>query len=219
MTGVESTGLAAAMLLALVDWAAVARADARLERWAKPAVMVALLGAVVLSDPEASTRSLLLAAALGASLVGDILLLPPTRFTAGLVAFLLAHVAYIGAFLLGPLFAPPAVLGVLVALAVLAIPGRPILAGATAAGMRWPVAIYFAAIVLMVISATASGSPFTAIGAWLFVASDARLGWGQFVTPHGRQAAAPAWHRLGVLVPYHAGQILLTTTILLQRAS
>lgn len=219
MTDIESVGLAGAALLALFDWVAVARADVHLERWAKPAVMVALLGAVMLSDPDASTLSLLLAAALGASLVGDVLLLPPVRFTAGLVAFLLAHIAYLAAFLLGPFHALPAMLGALIGLAVLAILGRPILAGATAAGMRRPVAIYFVAIVLMAISATASGSPIAALGAWCFVASDGRLGWVQFVTPAASRERGSTWHRLGVIVPYHVGQLLLTTAILLQRGS
>lgn len=219
MSGIEIAGLGAAVVLAAVDWVAVARDNARVERWAKPSVMVALITAVMLGDPEATPLSLLLAAALGASLVGDVLLLSPARFAAGLAAFLVAHIAYLGAFLLGPLHPLPAAIGAALGIAILVLVGRPILAGATGAGMRRPVAIYFGAIVLMAVSATASGSPVAAVGAWLFVASDARLGWRQFVASGELRATTPGWHRLGVMVPYHVGQILLTVAILLQRAS
>ena len=219
MTNLELVLLAAAGVVAAIDWFFVARGDARRERIAKPTVIVILLVAAFLGDPEARPVSLLLAAALGASFFGDILLLPPTRFSAGLAAFLLAHVAYLAAFLLGPLHAPPAAIGGVVGLAVLLLVGRPILRGATAAGMRRPVAAYFTAIVLMAIAATASGSLLAAIGAWLFVTSDSVLGRRQFVDSPEARDAAPLWHRLAVMVPYHLGQILLTAAILIQRAS
>ncbi len=219
MTNLELVLLTAAGAVAAIDWYAVARGDARRERVAKPAVIALLLVAAFLGDPEARPVSLLLAAALAASFFGDVLLLPPVRFRAGLTAFLLAHVAYLAAFLLGPLHAPGAAIGGVVGVAVLILAGRPILRGATAAGMRRPVAAYFAAIVLMAIAATASGSWVAAAGAWLFVTSDSVLGWRQFVDDPERTAAAPPWHRLGVMVPYHLGQILLTAAILVQRAS
>ena len=219
MTNLELVLLAVAAVTASVDWYAVARGDVGRERIAKPAVMAVLLTAAMLGDPEARPVSLLLGAALGASLVGDLLLLPPVRFRAGLTAFLLAHVAYLAAFLLGPLHASPAAIGGVVGVAVLLLAGRPILRGATAAGMRRPVAAYFGAIVLMAVAATATGSLLAAAGAWLFVTSDAVLGWRQFVDSPEAREAAPAWPRLGVMVPYHLGQILLTAAILIQRAS
>lgn len=219
MTSLESALLVVAGLAAVANWYAVARQEAQMERATKPVVMVVLIAAVLLGDPEARPVSLLLAAALGGSLVGDLLLLPPVRFTWGLIAFLLAHLAYLAAFLLGPVDVGLAGLGAAIGVLTLAIVGRPILRGATRAGMRRSVAAYFGAIVLMAIAATASGSPFAAIGSWLFIASDARLGWRQFVTPPDARDAAPAWHRLGVMVPYHLGQILLTAAILIQRAS
>ena len=219
LTNLELVLLSLAVPVALVDWYAVARGDAGRERIAKPAVIAVLLAAAMLGDPHARPVSLLLGAALGASLVGDLLLLPPVRFRAGLTAFLLAHVAYLAAFLLGPLNAVTALIGAVLGVGVLVLVGRPVLRGATAAGMRRPVAAYFAAIVLMAIAATASGSVVAAAGAWLFVASDAVLGWRQFVVSPESRAMAPAWHRLGVMVPYHLGQILLTAAILIQRAS
>ncbi|MEO8469732.1 MAG: lysoplasmalogenase [Chloroflexota bacterium] len=219
MTSLELVLLAAAGVVAATDWFFVARGDARHERIAKPAVIVILLLPALFGDPEARPMSLLLAAALGASFFGDILLLPPVRFSAGLAAFLLAHVAYLAAFLLGPLHAPAAAVGAVVGVVLLVLVGRPILSGASAAGMRRPVAAYFGAIVLMAIAATASGSWVAAAGAWLFVTSDAVLGWRQFVGSPEARHDAPAWHRLGVMVPYHLGQILLTAAILIQRAS
>lgn len=219
MTNLELVLLAAAGAVAVIDWYAVARGDARRERIAKPAVIAVLMVAALLGDPEARPVSLLLAAALGASFFGDVLLLPPVRFSAGLVAFFVAHLAYLGAFAVGPLESGPATIGALVGAGVLAVVGRPILVGAANAGMRRPVASYFGAIVLMAVAATASGSPIAAAGAWLFVASDAVLGRRQFVDDPERTAAAPPWHRLAVMVPYHLGQILLTAAILIQRAA
>ncbi len=218
MTNLEVVLLGVSAVVAGADWYAVARGDDRRERIAKPAVIAALIAAALFGDPEAQPVSLLLAGALGASLFGDLLLLPPVRFSAGLTAFLLAHVAYLAAFLLGPLHASEAAIGGVVGVAVLVLAGRPILRGAATAGMRRPVAVYFAAIILMAIAATASGSWVAAAGAWLFVASDAVLGWRQFVEAPESLDKAPAWHRLSVMVPYHLGQILLTAAILLQRA-
>ncbi|TAL07715.1 MAG: hypothetical protein EPO00_08650, partial [Chloroflexota bacterium] len=205
MTNLELALLIGAGAVAMVDWYVVAQGDVRRERVAKPAVIAVLIAAALLGDPEARPVSLLLAGALGASLFGDLLLLPPVRFRAGLAAFLLAHVAYLAAFLLGPLHGPAAAIGAVVGVAVLLVLGRPILRGATAAGLRRPVGAYLAAIVVMAIAATASGSWVAAAGAWLFVTSDAVLGRRQFVDPPASRDAAPTWHRLGVMVPYHLG--------------
>jgi uncharacterized membrane protein YhhN len=219
LTNLELVLLSVAVLVALADWYAVARGDAAFERLAKPAVMAVLLAAAMLGDPEARPVSLLLGAALGASLIGDLLLLPPVRFSAGLTAFLLAHVAYLGAFLLGPLHGATALIGAVIGAGILLLVGRPTLRGATTAEMRRPVAAYLVAIVLMAIAATASGSILAAAGAWLFAGSDAILGWRRFVDSPDSRDAAPSWHRLAVMVPYHLGQILLTAAILIQRAS
>lgn len=219
MTNLELALLAIAVVVAAFDWYVVARDDLRRERIAKPAVIVVLLLAVFLGDPEAQWMSIFLAVALGASFFGDLLLLPPIRFSAGLTAFFVAHLAYLAAFALGHLDSGLATLGALAGAVVLSVVGRPILRGAAKAGLRRPVASYFGAIVLMAVAATASGSPVAAVGAWLFVASDAVLGRRQFVDDQEAVAAAPAWHRLGVMIPYHLGQILLTAAILIQRSS
>ena len=214
MTPVALAGVALAGIFAVIDWTAVARSDDRLERIAKPAVIAPLIVAVLLSDPEASTRSFLLALALGASVTGDLLLLPPGRFLHGLGAFFVAHLAYLAVFLFGPLRSEPAAIAVVAAVAVGLVAGRPILAGATRAGLRRPVAGYLAAILLMAIAATASGSPVAAAGAWLFVASDAILGWDRFAAQPAATPRAGVVRRLAVIVPYHAAQLMLTAALL-----
>ncbi len=93
--------LAVAAVLAVVDWLAVWAGGPwgrRVERIAKPGVMVALIAAAWLATPvtpEARAAQPWLVAGLVASLAGDVLLLPPGRFVAGLAAFLVAHLAYL----------------------------------------------------------------------------------------------------------------------------
>ncbi|MBI3745158.1 MAG: lysoplasmalogenase [Chloroflexi bacterium] len=215
MTSVALAGLAAAGVAALVDWFAVARGDARLERVAKPLVMGILIVTVLLSDPDASRRSLLLAVALAASMTGDLLLLPPERFTFGLIAFFAAHLAYLGVFLLlGPLHADRAAIGALVAAGVLLGIGRGILAGATRAGMRRPVGAYLAVILLMAVAAGATGSLAATLGSWAFVTSDAILGWDRFAAAAPGSVRDARARRLAVIVTYHVAQLLLTTAVL-----
>ena len=214
MNNLAIAGLVVAGVVAVVDWYAVARANAELERVAKPAVMATLIVAVLLSDPAASTRSLLLALALAASLTGDLLLLPPERFAYGLAAFFVAHVAYLALFLLGPLHPELAVVGGIGAAVAILVVGRGILRGATRAGLRRPVAGYLAAIFLMAIAATARGSAAAAAGAWLFVTSDAILGWDRFVATPAAGPRAVAIRRLWVVVTYHVAQLLLAAAIL-----
>ena len=135
MSGPVLAALVAAGLVAVADWIAVARDQRSVERIAKPVVIVCLLAAVALAGLGASASRWLLVAALVASLAGDWFLLPPVRFTAGLAAFLVAHLAYLALFLLGDLQDGWAVLGVAAAVVLLATAGRPILAGARNAGM------------------------------------------------------------------------------------
>jgi len=206
--------LVVACLAAVVDWFAVARGDLRTERIAKPAVIVGLVAAVLLAGPGSTPVRALLVLALAASLAGDLLLLPAGRFTAGLAAFLVAHLAYLALFLLGPLDAGAALVGLGVSAVVLLRTGRPILAGARRAGMGVPVAVYFGAICLMAIAATASVSPGATAGAWLFVLSDALLGWDRFAAPPAGSAGAAARRRVAVMVTYHVAQILLTVAVL-----
>jgi uncharacterized membrane protein YhhN len=214
MSLLGAIALVAACLAAVIDWLAVASDDLRIERIAKPAVIVALIAAVLLAGPGVFPVRALLAMALAASLAGDLLLLPPGRFTAGLVAFLVAHLAYLALFLLGPLDGGAALVGLGMSAVVLLVAGRPILAGARSAGMGGPVAAYFGAICLMAIAATAGASPGATVGAWLFILSDALLGWDRFAAPPAGSPGGAARRRIAVMVTYHAAQILLTVAVL-----
>jgi uncharacterized membrane protein YhhN len=99
-------GLWVPLAAALVDWAAVARRWRGLEYVAKPAVMLALLAWLWQRGPWPAPLAAF-AVGLVLSLAGDVLLmLPPRFFLGGLVAFLLAHVAYIVGFN-WPVSAPP----------------------------------------------------------------------------------------------------------------
>jgi uncharacterized membrane protein YhhN len=200
-----------ATVLAVADWWAVATGRLAVERVAKPAVMVALIVATLALEPAVSERiRLFVLIALGASLIGDVLLLPGGPFLGGVVAFAAAQVAYAAAFSLRPLepvaLVGGALAGGLVAIAV----GRPILRGAPAA-MRPPVAAYLVLILAMATLATGTTVPFALAGAWTFVASDAILAWGRFADPVA--GARPGW-RVASLATYHVAQGLLVLSLL-----
>ncbi len=206
--------LLGAVAAALVDWVAVWSGSPRalrVERVAKPLVPV-LLAVAVVGWPEASlavpgVRSWILVA-LGASLVGDLLLLPPGRLTGGLIAFLVAHLAYLGAFIQVPGSVPWLVAGLVAAVIVAATVGRSLVLAARGAGMAAPVAAYLVVICAMAVAATRTGSPLTIAGAWLFVTSDTLLGWGTF------RGAESRGQRVVVIVTYHVAQVLLVLSFL-----
>ena len=212
--------LLVAVVLAVVDWVAVwtgGRAGLAIERIAKPGVMVALLAAALLGhawSPEAQAVRPWLVLALVASLAGDVLLLPPGRFIPGLVAFLVAHLAYLVAFVQLPGQVPWLVAGVAGALVVVATVGRLLVRAARGAGLAGPVLAYLVAICLMAVVATRTGDPFAILGAWLFVASDAMLGWGRLRTPAPGMPRGGG-RRLGVavMVTYHLAQVLLVLAL------
>ena len=84
-----------AFSLAVVDWVAVARGWKKLEYFAKPATMVALL-VFMIQNGGLSGGMIWFTMGLILSLAGDVfLMLPKEQFIAGLVSFLLAHVTYI----------------------------------------------------------------------------------------------------------------------------
>lgn len=209
--------------LALVDWIAVVRGDARVERWAKPGVVALILVAALAAPGDLDTRRVLLVLALAASLVGDWFLLPGGRFEPGVAAFAVAQVAYLAIFALQPLEVPWALGGLVVAALVAVVVGRRVLSAAAAAGMGPPVAGYLVVISAMAVAATASGSVLAAAGAWLFVTSDSLLGWNRFVAGDtGLREAGPSdagLRRLAVIVTYHLAQAALVIAILMGTAA
>ncbi len=192
------------------------RAEYRGPRWQvylfKPSTTALLLLLALLSAPAHGGRyQPAVAVGLACSLVGDVLLmLPQDRFVAGLASFLLAHVAYIVAFSTGvPIGTAPALLVPLVAMSALLLrllwPGL--------GKLRLPVLLYSATILLMVWQAwgwhwtfDTSGSRLAALGATLFMASDAVLALNRFRRPFpGAQAA--------IMLTYVAAQALIALSV------
>jgi len=217
------TLLGVAAVAAVVDWVAVARGDRRSEYAAKPAVLVALtLAAAVLpaDHTDLVDRRWWFVAALACSLVGDVLLmLPRDLFVGGLSAFLAAHVLFIIGLVQPP--SPPGhppfafsatglVVAAVVAVAVVSGPATLIFRSLGRGGHRAliaPVAVYLVAITTMAVLAANVGVATAAVGAALFVVSDAVLALGRFVRPirHGN---------LAVHVTYHLAQGLLVLSLL-----
>lgn len=220
MTPIVEGLLGIAVVAAVIDWAAVwstgPRAP-RVERIAKPSVLLALIGVALVAPatgPGGDAVRPWLVAGLAASLVGDVFLLPPGRFVPGLVAFLLAHVAYLVAFVQLPGDVPWLVAGIVAAVVLAATVGRVLLRAAGRVGLAAPVAAYLIAITLMAVAATRTGEVAAIAGAWLFVASDAMLAWGRFRVPLAGSPRGAARLRGAVMVTYHLSQVLLVAALL-----
>ena len=198
---------------AVLDWYAVWRGFSRLEWVAKPLTMVALAGAAwsMGATDSASGRWLLAALALG--LVGDVALLSDSepRFLAGLTAFLLGHLAYVAALLpIGPQSLLAALPGLAAVLLLVALVGRPVLVASRREGgaaLSGAVAAYMLVIGAMVVTAWGTARPLVAVGASVFMVSDAVLAHDRFVR-HRR------WAALTVMVTYHLGQVLIVLGVL-----
>ena len=200
--------LALAAVAAVVDWAAIAGGRVRLEYVAKPLVTFLLVAAALVAGPGSPEARPWLVLALGASLVGDVFLLPAGSFPLGLLAFLVAQLAYLGAFVNAPGVPLPFAAGLLAAIVLAGTLGREIVRGAPRP-LRPPVAVYLAAICTMAIAASNTGRPIAVAGAWLFVASDSVLGWDRFAAGAPGSWRARVVRRLAVMVPYHVAQGLL----------
>jgi len=147
----------------------------------------ALLFAVV--GRPTTSFAWLITAGIALSLVGDVALLWDSNraFMVGLAAFLLAHVAYVIAFLGAAVWSPH--VGLVAALVIVA---SIVLLRATwkgAAGMHAPTIAYALVISTMVVSAWAmvggplAAAPLAAVGAVLFYVSDSSLAINKFRRP------------------------------------
>lgn len=185
--------------VAFVDWWSRLAERDRVEQWAKPLTTIGVIGIAVTSGaPSAEVTWATIALVL--CLVGDVALLPRIdRFVVGLGAFLLGHLAFIGAFvahgvdevtLTGIAFVAAGLL--------IATVGMVIVRGASShdRSLRSPVLAYLVVITAMAAVGWGTGSPLIIIGSTAFVVSDSVLGWRQFVRPvrHGS---------LVVMVTYH----------------
>ena len=192
MTTTATVLVALAGVAALVDCWSVAKERLGVEFVATPLVVIGLIGAALAVDTGDGVVRGLVVAALGASLVGDVVLMTPdARFEAGVFAFLVAHVLYITAFLeTGGLEvgAGVAAAALIIGIGFGAVPQ--IMAGARSHGpaVQTGVAVSIAVISVTVVLAAATGALTAMIAGVLLLTSGALLGWNRFVerAPGGR---------------------------------
>jgi uncharacterized membrane protein YhhN len=180
--------------------------DQKLHTIFKPATTILILFVALTAPP--GKYKILITIGMLFSLMGDIfLMLPSDQFLLGLICFLITHICYIVGFLLDSRLGRP--MWPYVSLAVIAIGIFELLSSGIAPSMKFPVAIYAAALSFMTAQAIArylqnisAGSKFAAIGAVLFMISDTSLAYDRFVT--GFAAA----HAI-ILSTYYAGQYFI----------
>jgi uncharacterized membrane protein YhhN len=186
--------LGVAAVYAVADWFAVATGDRFLEYIAKPSVMVFLFGVVLTVDASSEAAQAWFAVAIAFSLAGDVfLMLPRDRFVLGLASFLLAHLAYVVGLLQLDLSAPFLALGLVAAALLVGVVGTRIVAGVRSRGpeaLVLPVSVYIGAIAAMAAAAFATGDLRAIVGATLFCASDAMIGWDRFISEPAVEPAA-----------------------------
>ncbi len=213
--------LAAAVLIAITNWASL---QLKLKGWdavSKPAVIVALMFSTAM-DPTHSSLHAGMIIGLSFSFAGDVFLRMKERlFLAGLISFSLAHAAYILAFNPSP---PPASSLTL------------IFAAGTLMVSSWIFAVIYRAqksptraanlIPLIMYTLLITGTLFSGLttllrpewkrtsalliasGVSFFYVSDGLLAWHRYISP--------LEHRdLKVRIPYHVGQICLVAGTLL----
>jgi uncharacterized membrane protein YhhN len=202
--------LGAAGMLAVGDWLSVARQSKPLEYVCKPGALVALIGVALTLDPRYGDVRAWFVVALVLSLAGDVfLMLPADRFVAGLASFLLGHVAYVIGLTRHGGSAGALLLAAIPVVVVAGLLGVRFLGAARAAGhqeLTGPLIAYMAVIAAMVTCAIASGNSLAAVGAVLFMASDALIAETRFVGPR-------AWAPVVIMVTYHLGQAGLTLSL------
>lgn len=202
MTVAADLLLALALIAALVDWWGVARRRVSVEFIAKPLVDIALIGAALAIETPADITRGLIVAALGAALVGDVVLsTPDARFEAGILATVAAHVLFAAA-LVEAVEPATAVVAALLYVGIGIGAAPQIIDGARrqhpAAGILIAGALFTAA--LLGILAAGTGVLIAAIGGGCFFASAALVTWNRFVAP------APGGNAL-VHATGHLGQV------------
>jgi uncharacterized membrane protein YhhN len=214
------------LLLAAFDWFAVAAGLRRLEYFAKPSTLLSLLLWFLLAgvlSPGGGWPERLVLLGLACSLAGDLfLMLPGDHLMAGLIAFLLAHLAYIPAFLATGVHWGPGALAIALLIAgaaavilarlreALTRAGRRSLARAvTAYGLVLAVMSWSAMTRLLDPSWPRTSATLLALGGFFFFVSDSVLGWNRFVEPK-----PPL--RVFEMVTYHLAQLGIAVAFLLR---
>jgi uncharacterized membrane protein YhhN len=195
---------------ALANWWTRVRPREWLETLSKPLTTILVIWVAIAADGP-TTATVIAVVGLVLCLAGDIALLDVVdKFTVGLAAFLLAHLAFVVMFIVLGLDRPwwGIVAGVVLAVHVATV-GRRIVAGASAQepALRIPVIAYVGTIAVMAVVAAMTGRSWAIVGAAFFVASDSILGWRAFVRER-------TWMSLAVMVTYHAAITGIALTLL-----
>ena len=175
---------------AILDWIATFKAWRKVEMFAKPTAMIFLF-AWLYAGTKLQGAVLWFGIGILFSLVGDMLLLSPNRFfLPGLIAFLLAHVAYIVGFSISA--APANIWDILFAFMIFLSAVRilqrliPTLRSKGMNSLILPVEIYALTISIMLFFAVrtltdpvwqTSATALVSVGAFLFYISDLILAW------------------------------------------
>jgi uncharacterized membrane protein YhhN len=186
----------ATTLVALCALLLAKRFDSQLGVWiAKPIAAAGFLGVALAVGALETFYGVLIFAGLCLSFMGDVLLIPernPPAFKAGIVSFLLGHVAYAIAFASRAFDGQSAVITAVV-VSVAAFGALRWLAPHVESDMRLPVRAYVAVISAMLITAAGAASalsrPDIFAGALLFYLSDLSVARDRFVQPSFRNAA------------------------------
>jgi len=200
VTAAATICVAMAACCMVVDWWAVATDRRAVEAGAKPAVMIALIGVVLLADLDPGSLRPWLLAGLAFGLIGDVALLPRfDKFLLGLAAFLVGHLSYVVAFAQIWSPSPWLAVGVTGAIGLVIGVGLPIDRALRGRSLRLPVLAYIAVTIAVLISGSGTGRALIAVGTLAFAASDGLLGAGRFL------ASAPE-RRVWIHVLYQLGQ-------------
>ncbi len=210
--GIESTANGTLILSAAAAllYLGMVEREVNLRRTAAKTLAVALLALLAVLEGG----SPLLAAALALSAVGDAFLSRDGEqaFLAGLACFLVAHLVYVALFALSghgsgaiaqEFWRPLAGVVMIAATAFLLLRLRMTVDGP----MRNAVTAYAAAILAMGLSALTVPGPWIALGAALFMVSDALLGWEKFLLSGDGETRRALRH--GVWVLYYAAQLTI----------
>ncbi|WP_313811688.1 lysoplasmalogenase [Glutamicibacter sp.] len=203
-------------LSASCDWWSVARSRTALERIAKPLTMALMTAAALSAGILASGPGLWFTAGMLLGLLGDIALLGQKKihFMTGLGFFLLGHIAYVISLAQlrdGQMGMALAGLALVAAAFIVMRSSFVALWKNFGSGLGISCIVYALTIAAMVLLAWLTSSWLCAIGASIFMASDALLSSG--IARRGFDEDNPR-ERTIVMVTYHIGQGLLAAGII-----
>jgi uncharacterized membrane protein YhhN len=179
----------------------------QLRKWiCKPIASAGFVAAALANNAHTTRYGQAVLAALLLSFLGDILLIPKSKkiFQAGILAFLLGHVAFCYAFVVHGVHTMSFGGTIAVLVIVAALVGRWLLRHVTG-GMRIPVLAYIAVITTMVACAAGTRVPLIFAGAFAFYLSDLSVARDRFVAPG-------FINRLWGLPLYYGAQLVLAAT-------